>query len=107
MTLDELKQNRLAGMLPCTSVTIWLDDEYQHLPKAQEIILGAKVNVDRLDLRPLVGLSVFIHAERYTDRLARLYRRLQEYAAFIMVAIIDFGDELGWKWTRLHGEVAL
>ena len=107
MTLDDLKQNRLNGALPCDSVTIWLDDEYKPLPSAQEIVLGAKVNVDRLDLRPLVGLSIFIHADGYTGRLARLYRRLQEYAAFILVAIIDFDDELGWKWTRLHGEMAL
>jgi hypothetical protein len=107
MTLEELTQQRLKRAYSAHQVTLWLDGLYQPLPEAKEIALNESVNVERLDLRCLVGLSVFIHAERYTDKLARLYERVKEHAAFVMVAVADFGDELGWKWHRLHGEMPL
>lgn len=105
MTLDELKQQRLDKTFSGDSVTLLVNGLYQPLGSAKEIALNDSVNVERLDLRPLVGLSVFIHAEKYTERLARLYARAKEHAAFVLVAIIDFGDELGFKWSRLHGEM--
>lgn len=107
MTLEELTQQRLTKRLSAHHVTLWLDGLYQPLPGSKEIALNDSVNVERLDLRSLVGLSVFIHAEHYTDKLVRLYQRVKEHAAFVMVAITDFGDDLGWKWHRLHGEMPL
>lgn len=107
MTLEELTKQRLKRAYSAHQVTLWLDGLYQPLPEAKEIALNDSVNVERLDLRCLVGLSVFIHAEHYTDKLARLYERVKEHAAFVMVAVADFGDELGWKWHRLHGEMPL
>lgn len=107
MTLEELTQQRLRKTLSAHQVTLWLDGLYLPLPGSNQIALSESVNVERLDLRCLVGLSVFIHAEQYTDKLARLYQRVKEHAAFVMVAITDFGDELGWKWHRLHGEMPL
>ena len=107
MTLDDLTQQRLRKSFSGDAVTIWLDGLYRCLPESKEIALSDSANVDRLDLRCLVGLTVFIHAEHYTDKLVRLYQRVKEHAAFVMVAITDFGDELGWKWHRLHGEIQL
>jgi len=107
MTLEELTQQRLKKMLSAHQVTLWLDGLYQPLTGSKEIALSDSVNVERLDLRCLVGLSVFIHAEHYTDKLVRLYERVKEHAAFVMVAIADFDDDLGWKWHRLHGEMPL
>lgn len=107
MTLEELTQQRLTKRLSAHQITLWLDGLYQPLPGSKEIALSESVNVERLDLRCLVGLSVFIHSEQYTDKLVRLYQRVKEHAAFVMVAITNFGDELGWKWHRLHGEMPL
>lgn len=107
MTLEELTQQRLKKTLSAHQVTLWLDGLYRPLPGSNEIALNDSVNVERLDLRCLVGLSVFIHAEHYTDKLVRLYERVKEHAAFVMVAIADFGDDLGWQWHRLHGEMPL
>ncbi len=107
MTLEELTQQRIKKTLSAHQVTLWLDGLYLPLPGSNEIALNDSVNVERLDLRCLVGLSVFIHAERYTDKLIRLYERVKEHAAFVMVAVADFGDDLGWKWHRLHGEMSL
>lgn len=107
MTLEELTQQRLTNRLSAHRVTLWLDGLYQPLPGSKEIALNDSVNVERLDLRCLVGMSVFIHAEHYTDKLVRLYQRVKEHASFVMVAITDFGDELGWQWHRLHGEMPL
>lgn len=105
MTLEELTQQRLRKTFSAHQITIWLDGEYQPLVGSKQIALSESINIERLDIRCLVGLAVFIHAERYSDKLARLYERVKEHAAFIMVAITDFGDELGWKWHRLHGEM--
>lgn len=107
MTLEELTQQRIKKTLSAHQVTIWLDGLYQCRTDAKEIALSEFVNVERLDLRCLVGMSVFIHAERYSNKLARLYERTKQHAAFVMVAVADFGDDLGWKWHRLHGEMSL
>ena len=107
MTLEELTQQRIRKALSAHQITLWLDGLYKPLGGSKEIALSESVNVERLDLRCLVGLTVFIHAERYTDKLVRLYQRVKEHAAFVMVAITDFGDDLGWKWHRLHGEMPL
>jgi hypothetical protein len=105
MTLEELKQHRLAKTFSGDAVTIWLDAQYLPLPDSKEIALSLNANIERLDLRPLVGLSVFVHAYSYSDKLVRLYERIKEHAAFAMVVIVDFGDDLGWKWHRLNGEM--
>ncbi len=105
MTLEDLTQQRLTKTFSGASVTIWLDDQYFPTNGSNQIVLSESVNVERLDLRSLVGLAVYIHADRYSHKLVRLYERTKEHAAFILVAILDFGNDLGWKWHRLHGEM--
>ncbi len=97
MTLEELTQQRLKRTQSAHQITILFDGLYLPVAGSNQIALSAKQNVERLDLRCLVGLSVFIHAEAYSAKLVRLYERVKEHAAFVMVVIVDFGDDLGWK----------
>lgn len=108
MKLEKLAMLRHKRQIPTDSfVTLWLDCGISDRDEKLEIAIDATTAVGRIDLRPLVGMSVAIHADVYSERLTKLYERTKEHASFVIVAIKDFGEELGWKWHRLHGEMPL
>lgn len=105
MTLDRIATIRMERRWPSDLfVTLWLDCGYQARDDKPEVSIDESISVRRIDLRALVGLPVAIHAESYTDRLSTLFNRVKEHASFAMVAVSDFGDELGFAWSKLHGD---
>ena len=52
--------------------------------------------VKRADVRAFAGLPVFVHAQGYTPALLTLVDRIKEISGFILVAVLDFGNDLGW-----------
>lgn len=108
MTLEQIAKLRMQRKFDTAAfVTIWLDCGYQAREEKHELAFEADATVGRIDLRPLVGLSVAIHANEYSERLVRLCERVKEHAAFVLVAIAGFDEDLGWCWSRLHGDMAL
>lgn len=91
MTADEFMKARLAGDCP-ESVTVWLGDES---PRECDVAVPLGL-VKRADVRAFAGLPVFVHAQGYTPALLTLVDRIKEISGFILVAVLDFGNDLGW-----------
>ena len=61
--------------------------------------------MERLDLRPLVGLRVIVLAPTYTRPLLRLLNRLKDYALSVDCFVLDWlPDNLGMRWERGQAE---
>lgn len=66
--------------------------------------ISPAANINRLDLRPFVGLDVFVIAETYSHALAHLFTRLQDYASAVTYSVTAWlPDDLGVTWVRGHG----
>lgn len=98
MKVRDLLNKRLQGKWDSDSVNLWMFDDYEPLHKNDVAI--SRVKAPRIDYRPFKDLSVFVCAQSYDEPLLAMVDRLKESANFILVAILDFGDELGWKWSR-------
>ena len=59
------------------------------------------------DLRPFVRCDVHLHANKYSKEVGELYERLKEYADTITVLVAEFGDDLGWWWSKETGQQEL
>ena len=101
---------RKAGAIPAT-VTLLLDDYAK--PKRGErwfetsvggemlhprIYVEPTESIGRLDLRALVGLDVWLQAERYSQRLWDLATRVTQVPANTLVTVA--GDDACWTWVR-------
>lgn len=101
---------RKAGAIP-VSVTLLLDD--YRVPKRgfrwHEQSIGGEIphpriyiepgeSIARLDLRALVGLDVWLQAERYSQRLWDLAVRVTQVPANTLVTVA--GEEACWTWVR-------
>lgn len=107
--LDPLVKLRMAGRLPNDRVTVFVGDDWKLCDWSRyietvaypECVIRSCDNIKRLDLRPLVRLSVFVVAVKYDDRLAELFNRLKDFADFICVTVMEWGaDDFGFDWMR-------
>lgn len=58
-----------------------------------------------LDLGALVGLHVLMHADHWTEWLAGVWDALiEQQPVSAMLAVADFGDDVGYVWTPEHGQ---
>jgi len=101
---------RLAGQLPPGDVWL-LFGNYEQTPwwawsgVSAEVVIAETAPVARLDLRALVGLSVCIQADQYSDALMQLCRRLQTEARSLNVYVLEWlPDGIGMWWDRGMGE---
>lgn len=73
--------------------------------------LASFANVERLDLRVLVGLSVTIIADSYSDWLWRLWGKVKDsapaYAATVVREWASDGGDFGWHWSAAAGDRSL
>jgi hypothetical protein len=94
---DKLIELRKTGKKPSRLITLNIGDYGQW---KGELTITPQMTAERLDLRCLVGLDVMMLAEHWTDREAAIYRKLQEYANEIFVAVVDFAEDIGWWWVK-------
>lgn len=59
------------------------------------------------DLRPFVRCDVHLHAAKYSKEMGELYERMKDYADTITVLVAEFGDDLGWWWSKETGQQEL
>lgn len=104
--MKPLQAMRLAGKRPAGVTWMWLGDysptrwDRWH-DSSVEIAIPRTAAIERLDLRPLVGLRVIVVADAYDRALLRFLTRLKEYAAAVECFITDwFPDDLGMRWER-------
>ncbi len=81
----------------------WRWAETQYSP---EILVRPEDPVDRLDLRCMVGLKLFLHVTAWNDHSSRLYERLTEYADEIALMSPSFESDIGWWWHKRYGQIA-
>lgn len=116
-TAEWLERMRIKGRKPALTL-IEIDRErpsdwfaWRETWGVPVLSLPSSANVDRLDLRVLVGLSVVIIADGYTDWLWKLWVKVKDYGpAYAALAVREWADEsgdFGWHWTAATGDRAL
>ncbi len=109
--LKPLADMRLTGERPAGSVWLYLGDEWEPVKwwawrgGMIEVAVPADAPMERLDLRPLVGLRVIVLATTYSRPLLRLLNRLKDYALSVDCFVLDWlPDNLGMRWERGQAE---
>ena len=106
--LDPLIAFRTAGKLPSRIVSLNLGDEWKDpnwykvpdfIPYPSGVVRSTD-SIDNLDLRVLKGLHVFIHTREYDDRAAKLFAALKDYADYVCLVVLDWGNDFGIDWRR-------
>ena len=100
MTAQEFMAMRLANGFEGKTITVWLDDQID--TKTKDVVIR-EAEVKRVDVRALAGIPVFLHADTYSQALTVLVERIKQHTSFLFVAIVAFGEDLGWK--VVNGEV--
>lgn len=104
--LKPLVEMRMAGHIPPGDVWILFGDYeqvawWQWSGVSAEVAMNERAPIGRLDLRALVGLSVCIQADHYSDQLLRLCKRLKEVAKSLNVYVLAWLPEhVGMFWDR-------
>lgn len=108
--LKPLVEMRMAGHIPPGDVWILFGDYeqvswWQWSGVSAEVAMNERTPIGRLDLRALVGLSVCIQADRYSDALMQLCHRLQAQVRRLNVYVIEWlPDGIGMWWDRGMGD---
>ena len=94
--LQALLEMRQARRRPADAIMLTLTDS--------EGVIRPSDNIETIDLRPLLGLSVIVCADTFGERENRLFLRLQEYAADVVLYVTEWvrqgGNEFGLSWQR-------
>ena len=105
--LKPLAAMRMTGEKPADSAWLYVGDEWQPVRwwiwrgATVETVVPTDAPMERLDLRPLVGLRVIVLAPSYTRPLLRLLNRLKDYALSVDCFVLDWlPDDLGMRWER-------
>lgn len=104
--LKPLVEMRMAGHIPPGDVWILFGDYeqvawWQWSGVSAEVAMNERAPIGRLDLRALVGLSVCIQADQYSDQLLRLCKRLKEVVRSLNVYVLAWLPEhVGMFWDR-------
>ena len=106
-TLKPLADMRMAGERPAGAAWLHVGDGWETVKwwtwrgAAAEIMVPTGAPIERLDLRPLVGLRVIVLAPAYTRPLLRLLNRLKDYALSVdCFVLVWLPDDLGMRWER-------
>lgn len=99
MTVDQLMDLRLSGGLEKDTVELWADSAFNPWRNDQVVIQDGKRLTERESMA-FAGLSVFLHSDKYTDTVVANFEKLKKHAAYVMVAIADFGEDLGFDWRK-------
>jgi len=100
---------RKSGKRPSEQILLTLTDSegqarYVTRYTDTEGVVHSSDNIETLDLRPLVGLSVVVCADRFGDRENRLFLRLQDYAHDVILLVAEWANqstkEFGLSWQK-------
>jgi hypothetical protein len=106
--LSPLLAFRTSGKLPSRVVSIdlgdeWKDPDWFKVPDFLTYpsgVIRSTDSLEELDLRVLKGLHVFIHAQDYSKKAARLFEAIKGYADYVCLVVLDWGDDFGIDWRR-------
>jgi len=99
--INRLIELRSRGLKPELVFIMFIDGG--HLSDG-DVGISPAANIERLDLRPFIGLRVLVMADTWSSGLARLFERLQEFASEIVVTVQSWlPDDLGIAWRRSDG----
>ena len=89
---------RKSGKRPSEQILLTLTDSegqarYVTRYTDTEGVVRSSDNIETLDLRPLVGLSVVVCADRFGDRENRLFLRLQDYAHDVILLVAEWANQ--------------
>ena len=104
--LDVLTRLRLSGRVP-SKVMISIGDDYQGMSVKGLIEVVAVGDVKSDDFRPFDDLDVMLFAPQWTQTAEDTLAKLKEHASEIAVLVAEYGTDIGYFWTREHGNVDL
>lgn len=105
--LSHLATIRRSGNRP-KSVMLTIDGQYFR-PKFEqdfrhmELVVHDSVAFD--DFRPFVGLTVTLCVGKWTPLATAAFEKLKEYAPCINVLCAEYGEDIGFIWTKKYGAV--
>lgn len=107
--LQALLALRKTGRRPADAILISVTDSagqaaYVTRYTDTEGVVRSSDNIETLDLRPLVGLSVVVCSDVFGPRENRLFVRLQEYANDVILLVASWANEstkeFGLSWQK-------
>lgn len=99
MTLAEFAALRAADCLETDVAELWIDDEFSPW-RDNQVTYPETRRVRPHDFRVFVGLSVFVHTAKYTNQVVEIFDGLKKYADYVLVAVVDFGEDLGFEFRK-------
>lgn len=103
---------RMEGQRPSAPIWINVGDfqepdwhRWNDTCHSPELVIRPEDAIDRIDLRCLTGLSVFLFFSEWTDQVGSLLERLKDFADEITVMSPAFEDEIGWFWFKGYGQI--
>jgi len=99
--IEKILRMREKGKKPAT---VFLLVDAEAAVGSLDLCIPAGANVERLDFRPLVGMSVILLAGTADERVRRIFRRLCSFADWVFVSFADqLPERLGWVFERGQG----
>lgn len=99
MNLKEFRSFRSGYDLETDIFELWVLEGFETW-RYNQVLISPSVRLTESDSMAFVGLSVFVHTDKYTEALAHNFELLKKVANYILVAITDFGDDLGFEWRK-------
>lgn len=99
--IDMRKSGRLPVYLRVNVDCDYLGTKYDN--ELAYLVLMAEGDLRLDDFRPFVGLDVILYAPKATKTFADLIDRMKQYANFMTVFCGEYGDDLGWEWSKKWG----
>lgn len=99
MTLAEFAKLRASEDLKTDIVELWVDDQFNPW-RDNQVMYPETRRVRPHDFRVFVGLSVFVHTTKYTAQVVEIFEGLKKFSNYILVAVADFGDDLGFEFRK-------
>lgn len=81
--------------------------EPRYANEFMRLVLVAEGDLTLDDFRPFVGLDVMLFAPKSNKTFADLIDRMKQYAARLTVFCGEYGEDLGWEWSKAWGDCEL
>jgi hypothetical protein len=83
----------------------YLEPRYSN--EFMRLVLVAEGGLTLDDFRPFVGLDVMLFTPKSNKTFCDLIDRMKQYAGRLTVFCWEYGDDLGWEWSKKWGDCEL
>ena len=100
--IQTLINMRMSGVRPDS---VWIDFDNYTPPKYEQEFKHLHLGyAPTYDYRPFVGLDVYLFSGSGHEKMADVLEGLKPYAKQVALFVADYGEDIGFIWTR-EGEI--